>query len=162
MIDWWQALNTRERGLVLSAGFVALAGLLFVFLLEPLAKEQQLLDTRLRAEQSALSRIEDYASEAIKIRSRMDQGQGRAADKSKSMLSLLNQSASKHALQNKVKRIVPNGADKASVVFDEVVFDDFTAWLIDLQSNHGIIVDRITVDREREAGIVRANVNLKR
>lgn len=162
MIDWWQTLNLREQRLVSLAGLVVLAGVIFVLILEPLAKEQQTLDKRLQAESAALARIEHYAEEAEKIRARIEQGQSREINRSQSLLSVLNKTASSHGLQNKVKRIVPNGQDRASVVFDAVVFDDFTDWIIDLQTGYGVIVDRITVDREKDQGIVRANVNLKR
>ena len=162
MLDWWQTLNLREQRLVSLAAFVVMAGLVFVLVLEPMAQQQQTLDKRLQAERAALARIEQYTGEARKIRARMEQSQGQEIDRTQSLLAVLNKSASKHGLQDKVKRIVPNGQDKASVVFDEVVFDDFTDWIVDLQTAYGVVVDRITVDREKDEGIVRANVNLKR
>ncbi|MEM7469054.1 MAG: type II secretion system protein M [Pseudomonadota bacterium] len=162
MIDWWQGLVRREQILVACAGIVLVGGLMFVFVLEPLAKEQAALDRRLTAERGALERIQQYTGEAQGIITRVAASEGAEIDRSQSLLSVLNKTAAKHSLQTKLKRIVPSGADQASVVFEAVAFDGLSAWLVELQTNYGVVVDRITVDKEQDQGLVRANVNLNR
>ena len=162
MGDWWRSLSFREQ-LFLSCAAVFLTGVcVFLLVLEPISTEQKTLASRLQAERGALARIEQYANEAQAIRARETDLAMEPVDKSISFLSILNRLSTEHQLQQNVKRIVPNGVDKASVVFDRVAFDRFTAWLIDLQVKHGVSVARITVDKTKDEGIVRSNVSLHR
>lgn len=160
--EWWRALNGREQFLVACAGIFVIGAATFLFVLEPLAKEQKMLNGRLEAERDSFSRTQQYAKEANLIRERMTDSAMQAIDRSQSFLSILNQTSSEHRLQSDVKRIVPNGVDKASVVFDTVAFDLLAAWLVDLQTKNHVSVARITVDKTKQSGIVRANVNLVR
>ena len=162
MSDWWRALNAREQLLVVCASIFVSGAVTFLLVLEPLAKDQKMLDGRLRAERASFSRILQYAKEAKAIRARTTDSEMLSIDRSQSFLSILNRTSSEHRLQNDVKRIVPNGVDKASVVFDKVAFDLLAAWLVDLQTKNHVSVARITVDKTTEPGIVRANVNLVR
>lgn len=162
MIDWWQGLNRREQTLVSCAGLFVLGAAIFLFVLEPLLLEHKVLDSRLHAERGALERIEQHAAESQILRERISGSPNQTIDRSESLLSILNKTSAQHELQNKVKRIVPNGTDKANVVFDSVIFDGLTAWLVDLQAKYGVSVDRITVDKQKDTGTVRANVSLAR
>ncbi len=162
MTDWWRSLNARERLLVSFAAIFLLGACLFLFALEPLAKEQQAIQHRVQTEREALARVKRYANEARILRQQSADTAEQTVDKSQSFLSILNRTSSVHQLQQHVKRIVPNGVDKASVVFDKVPFDRLTAWLIDLQVKHAVTVALITVDKTKDSGLVRANVNLVR
>jgi general secretion pathway protein M len=76
--------------------------------------------------------------------------------------SLLSQ-VSRIAQQIGIKpnRLQPEGSDAVSVWFDSVAFNDLVKMLRQVQSQQGIVVQQISIDKEDQPGIVRARIVLR-
>jgi general secretion pathway protein M len=61
----------------------------------------------------------------------------------------------------KPSRMQPEGGDAVSVWFDAVSFSSLMVWLERLESNQGIVVRQITLDRRDESGQVSARLVLR-
>lgn len=57
-------------------------------------------------------------------------------------------------------RLQPEGSEGVSVWFDDVVFNDLVRWL-ELQSQQGVTIRQISIDRQQEPGKVNARVVLR-
>ena len=57
-------------------------------------------------------------------------------------------------------RLQPEGTDGVSVWFDDVPFNDLVRWL-ELQSQQGVTIRQISIDRQAEAGMVKARIVLR-
>jgi general secretion pathway protein M len=76
--------------------------------------------------------------------------------------SLLSQ-VSRIAQQIGIKpnRLQPEGSDAVSVWFDSVAFNDLVKMLRQVQSQQGIVVQQISIDKEDQPGVVRARIVLR-
>lgn len=61
----------------------------------------------------------------------------------------------------KPNRLQPEGSDAVSVWFDSVAFNDLVKMLKRVQSQQGIVVQQISIDREDQPGMVRARIVLR-
>ena len=159
---WWQSLQERERQLLAAAALVVIAALVFATLIEPLTQKRQQLTQTLSAEKSVLGRLLEAAQKADTIRQRQAQAPSEISGQDQSLLSLIDSTAERHALKQHIKRVVPSGANQASLAFDSVPFDNLIAYLVQLQLDFGVVVTRINTDKLAEPGLVRANLTLKR
>ncbi len=160
---WWANLNDRERLLVGGGLACVLVVLLYVSLLEPLSQRRASIEARVAAEQRVLTKLEDQAREAAALRAQVLAQADNAQTQEQSFLSVINESAARHQLRRDVRRIVPNGSNEATIAFDSVPFDRLVAWLVELQTDFGVGVLRLNLDRIHDrTGVVRANLSLAR
>ncbi len=61
----------------------------------------------------------------------------------------------------KPNRLQPEGTDAVSVWFDGVAFNELVRMLERLQSERGIVVQQISIDRDELPGVVRARIVLR-
>ncbi|MFP6808513.1 MAG: type II secretion system protein M [Pseudomonadales bacterium] len=61
----------------------------------------------------------------------------------------------------KPNRLQPEGSDAVSVWFDSVSFSDLMKLLVQVQAKQGMIVQQISIDRDEQAGMVRARIVLR-
>ena len=54
-------------------------------------------------------------------------------------------------------RLQPEGSDGVSVWFDDVPFNDLIRWL-EMQSRQGVVIRQISIDRQEQAGKVKARI----
>ena len=159
---WWQSLQERERQMLAAAALILIAALLFVSLIEPLAQKRQQLTQTLSAEKSMLGRLQESAFQAETIKQRLARAPIEIGGQDQSLLSLIDGTAERHQLKKHIKRVVPSGANQASLAFDSVPFDNLIAYLVQLQLEFGVVVTRINTDKLAEPGLVRVNLTLKR
>ena len=159
---WWQSLQERERRMLTSASVVLFAAFVFLALIEPLAQKRERLSQTLNAEKSMLGRLMDSAQQADTIKQRLASAPREIGGQNQTLLSLLDGTAAQHQLKKHIKRVVPSGTNQASLAFDSVPFDNLIAYLVQLQLEYGVVVTRINTDKLAEAGLVRANLTLKR
>lgn len=75
----------------------------------------------------------------------------------KSLLPLVTASAKQ--MQVKLNRLQPEQDGSVSVTLQSQSFDRALAWIVDLESNQGLLIDRISVDRTVNVGLV--NIQLR-
>lgn len=157
MNAWWMGLAARER-VILIAGIVVLTLLLiWLAIIEPLAKGR----ASLRAEVATLSAdhawMQQVATE-VRRRAAAQSGSGaRAAAGNGSVLTLVEVSANASGMRTAMERIQPEGQG-ARLWFDSVSFDELMRWLGELEKRQGLQIGQLAVDAGSEPGLVSARV----
>ena len=162
MKNWWQSLEARERVVLLLGGLIVFSALVFLTVVEPLAQKRVAVTAALEAERLLLERISGYADQAQIIRQQLDDVPTEIRGRDQSLLSVIDNVASDADVKGYIRRVVPSGTDQASLAFDSVPFDNSVKYLVELQSEFGVVVTRINTDKLSDPGLVRANLSLQR
>lgn len=162
MKNWWQSLEARERVVLLLGGLIVFSALVFLTVVEPLAQKRVAVTAALEAERLLLERISGYADQAQIIRQQLDDVPTEIRGRDQSLLSVIDNVASDADVKGYIRRVVPSGTDQASLAFDSVPFDNLVKYLVELQSEFGVVVTRINTDKLSDPGLVRANLSLQR
>lgn len=86
---------------------------------------------------------------------------GVAVDKpanGRALMALITRSASEAGLS--LQRFEPSGENAVRVWLEAVPFVDVAAWLEQLDSRHGVIIDQATMDRDNQPGQVSVRLTL--
>ncbi|MSR14265.1 MAG: type II secretion system protein M [Gammaproteobacteria bacterium] len=158
MNSWWQSLSSRER--VLIGGGAALLGMITIVLgvFEPLHARHQRLQVQNVAESNVLIELQGLAQQATALRGTHQTS--KPLEPGTTLLAVLNSAAAENQLDERIKRVVPNGEHEASIAFDKISFDQLVIWMLALREQYGIEVSRIVVDKAGAAGYVNANLTL--
>lgn len=78
------------------------------------------------------------------------------------MLATVDRTVTQANLKSTVKRIEPEGSNKARLWMEEGSFDRMVAWLVDLQRSQGVAIEEIRVDAKADDGTVNARLTLQR
>lgn len=164
MKAWFAALAPRERAMVIAAAVVALLGLGYIALWEPLAGGVVRLEQSVQAQRELKQWMQQSAAEVRRLRS----SSGGAATSSspdegaRSLLSVTDETVRQANLGPAVRRIEPDGDTLVRVVLEQASFDDVMIWLGTLQRSYGVSVVDLAVDRQEQVGRVSARITLKR
>jgi general secretion pathway protein M len=83
----------------------------------------------------------------------------RSTGSERSLLSQVSRIAQQIGI--KPNRLQPEGSDAVSVWFEGVAFNDLVKMLKQVQSQQGIVVQQISIDKEDQPGVVRARIVLR-
>jgi general secretion pathway protein M len=83
----------------------------------------------------------------------------RSTGSGRSLLSQVSRIAQQIGI--KPNRLQPEGSDAVSVWFEGVAFNDLVKLLKQVQSQQGIVVQQISIDKEDQPGVVRARIVLR-
>ena len=165
MKAWFAALAPRERAMVIAAAVVALLGLGYIALWEPLAGGVVRLEQSVQAQRELKQWMQQSAAEVQRLRS----SSGGAATPSsspdegpRSLLSVTDETVRQANLGPSVRRIEPDGDTLVRVVLEQASFDDVMIWLGTLQRSYSVSVVDLAVDRQEQVGRVSARITLKR
>ena len=96
---------------------------------------------------------------ASEKQARLVKADTRATGSERSLLSQVSRIAQQIGI--KPNRLQPEGSDAVSVWFEGVAFNDLVKMLKQVQSQQGIVVQQISIDKEDEPGVVRARIVLR-
>lgn len=154
---WFNALDARERFLVVAGGLLLLVLLLYALVWRPIGERVERLRVTV-AEQTALAQwMASAAAEVARLRA---SGAGVRGER-QSLLSLTDGSARQAGLGGAIRRIEPEGSDRVRIVLEQAGFDTLVTWLERLASRHGVIIETVTVERRNEPGAVNASLVLR-
>ena len=152
MKTWFMSLQPRERLIVLGGAVAAALIVLWggmhrldratTALRDSVATQQQLLID--------LAQLEGNDASAPSA-NRSDEP---------SLLNLVTNTASAQGLT--FPRTRPDGADAMNVTFQNASFDSLLAWLVMLETQHGVTVDTASFSSSREPGLVSGQIFLRR
>jgi len=154
MKQWWAELNARERLILVSGASVLLFLLVFLFIWEPMVKEQSRLQdvvVKLRADKVWMQQA---ARQVKQLR-----GNGAVARQPvTSLLGVINSTARPVLKGAELKRVEEDRNAGVRVWIESVAFDDLAIWLGDLKRRYGIDASSVSVERIARPG--RVNVRL--
>ena len=153
MNKWYANLKQREQlSLLLLAGAVGIY-LVYVVVWSPLSNSRDKMFRQNQSVASSLVRVDSMVSEVLLLR---ETGAGKA--NKRNLSALINQSTNRMNL--KVSRLQPNSRGEIQVRLENVTFDDFLAWLYEMEYKQGLFLREVSVTRSGSTGRVNSSVRL--
>lgn len=155
--DYLDGLETRERSLVIIAGLLILIIVPYQFMWKPFSESLVNSEIRIESQKKQFIKMQYQSQKIIQLR-----GAGNIVSQpGKQFLNNQIQTAAKrHGLTNNLK-IKSDAQDSIRVSLDNVPFDNVMNWLDQLVSGSGVIVSKLTVDRQPSLGRVNVSVYLE-
>ena len=158
MKAWWFGLQVSERR-TLSLGGVSLILIVIYFGgWAPLQDDILSLEKQVQEQQAVKRWMQQSATEVEQLRG---SGSSQTRHDGRSLLAIVDQTAKNSRLGSNLKRLEPEGSGVVKVWLEQVSFDDMMAWLLSLETQQGLIVSTITIDRQESSGHVNARMTLK-
>jgi len=142
--NYWKGLQVRER-----FGFIVLLILFYSLILKPWHTALREMNAKIPKLRTNLVWMRQQA-EGLKTNGGQMVGQSYAgADQS--LLSVVQQSASKAKVNKAIQQLVPsqNGSE-VRVVLDDVNFNQWVRWVDDLFKRYGVNVKQVTAERDED------------
>jgi general secretion pathway protein M len=158
MKQWFFSRQPQERlALIVMAIFIIGAALYTLFWL-PLNEDIAQKQIWVTEQQKTLDWMQRTAVEInhLKPTSRQQKKSDEA------LLTTIDRTAKQQRIREAVKRIKPQGDNKAQLWLEQASFDRMIRWLDLLQQRHNISISTITIDRQSGSGLVNARINLER
>lgn len=155
--EWFDKLAPRERWLVLAAAAFAICALVYALAIQPLFAARERAAAELEIRRSLLSDIEQIARRF----GPQDASTGSVPANGESLVVLIDRSTRDRGLGAYLKRNQPEGANGVRLRLESVPFDELTAWLADVQTQHGLSATSASFDPSGEPGRVNSNLVLE-
>ncbi|VAW95103.1 hypothetical protein MNBD_GAMMA20-2415 [hydrothermal vent metagenome] len=156
MKTWFESLDLRERRMLII-GSVLLGVMLFYLLVwEPLEHGVETLRKSNAEQQTQLQWMQQAVDEVKQLRG----GSGRPAQlaKGQSLLSAIDDVARSNQLADALKRVQPDGRERARVWLEGASFDRLVHWVDSLQRQQGVDVVSSVFEAREEVGRVDARL----
>jgi general secretion pathway protein M len=150
----WNALSSREKGLVIFTSSFVLFACLYWGAWQPWSRYSQQVTQQMKNEKSLFEWVSATANNIVALRASPNAG-----GQSQTASQGLNQIISKTANQFNVDliRMQPRTADQLQVWIKPMPFNGLLAWLGQLENRHGIQVDLLDLASEKTQGVVLVN-----
>lgn len=148
--------NRREQAAVLICGLAVALYLVWLVLLNPLAKERANQLQANTAVSQSLGRVQILAARLTQARS-----QGNAGPVGGESLSQLVYS-SLQANGINISQFQPGTAGEARVRLDKAAYEPLMQWLYEIEFNHQIIVRELSLASTNDPGLVGVNLRLQK
>jgi general secretion pathway protein M len=157
--DWFESLELRERWMVSAGGVSVAAALLYLLAIEPYMEWRGNLQRQVQEDRNLVAWMESAAAEIRGLEGRQDPAQ---AGRGGSLFAIVDRTAKEAQLGRAVRQITPDGDAALRVRMERARFDHTLQWLDRLEREHGIRVNRVTLDRGEVPGTVNASLTLER
>ncbi len=140
MTKWWATLQDREKkalgfGVI---GLVVMGG--YLFLVEPFMEQRDLLTTRVAAQKNLKTHLEGVAQEAKSLRSNASGAKKLSGSGRDTLLAVISKTSRQNGIKESMKRITPEGSDKARIWLEGASFDQMILWVMAVNKTYGIKV----------------------
>ena len=159
MKAWFLNLEPRER-LTLMIGVVcAVLILTYALIWSPVSRDVTVLESQISGLREAAVWMDRAAEEVARSRALAPAPR---VPNTAPLLTLVEQTAKQGGLAGALKRVEPQGSDRARVWLEQANFDALVRWLADVQERMGVYAESAVVDPQKEAGVVNARLVLRR
>jgi len=160
MKKWWATLQAREKNVLGfgSVAFVILMGYLLV--VEPLMEERDQLVTRVAVQKKLKAHLERVGVEAKALRLNSGGAKKLSGSGRDTLLAVVSKTSRQNGIKESMKRITPEGSQKARIWLEEASFDQMITWITAVSRSYAINVENINVTAEDSPGQVRAKLTL--
>ncbi|WP_188152336.1 type II secretion system protein M [Teredinibacter waterburyi] len=153
--EWWNQASSRDQIYLVALGLVLALYFLYAAILKP---TYDMRNAQLRtniAQTEALARVREYAA----IWMSRDEANAGAAKKA-SIVEAVDESLRKHSLQ--LSGMQPSGNSDVRLRLDQVNFDNFLAWVNEVENAQRIEIKDLSIANGSNPGFVSVNVRLHR
>lgn len=159
MKAWFMSLSLREKYMVEVATTVVFIFMFYLLIWEPISSSYERNKKNVANAVETITWMKNAAQQVKQLRGSgalEDQPQGKQF-----VLGMIDKTAKNAGLGNVLKRVQPEGETGVRVWFENAAFDELVKWLATLQSEHGLIVNEINVDKTEANGLVNVRVFLE-
>lgn len=154
--QYWSTLQPRERHTLLGGGIALVLILIYALIVDPFRQELNRLEQSVSQQQQVLDWMQQAAAEVKQLRGSQPASKQVSGQ---SLMSVIDASARSTGLSGALKQLRPEGQG-VKVRLEEAAFDDMLRWLDQLNSQHGIQVNGLVMERLPQTGKVNASVVL--
>lgn len=159
MREWFENLAPRERWIVASGAVVLALMMYFLLLWDPLSQKAARLNVDLENARELVTFMQDARQQVAQLGGR---NASAPTSSGRSLLSDVDSSSKRNGLEDKIKRIQPEGQTSVRLWIEGVPFEKLMNWMNHLQSQMGIVLSDGSLDRDDAAGTVKARLTLIR
>lgn len=160
MKAWFLSLNQRERMLLQTAAAVMAVFLFYILIWQPLSDNYEKNKKNVFAATETLEWMKKTSRE-IKLLRGNNSGSSTIKSGKQFVLGIVDQTVRKSGLNSAMKRVQPEGESGVRVWFEEAPFDEFIKWLAVIESEKGLFVNEINIERSDSPGLVNVRVYLE-
>lgn len=155
----FQALNPRERVIVIAGGCIVVLAVLYFLLLAPFYSAIDARGRRVAAKQADLAWLKGSLAEVQSLAASQPQAAGPTGE---SLVVLIDRTAREAGLGTSLTGQTPAGDTGIRVRLETAPFDSIVQWLGVLQQQYGVSIESATIDRTAAQGRVNATLTLQR
>lgn len=155
----FEELSARERLLLVGGSLAVVVTLVYLVLVEPLARAHR---ERTEALASARAIAHQLEAAAASVGSASRSAGTANLGRNMSLLAAVDQSTRTGTLTKAPERLQPEGEREVKVWFSDVSFDSLVAWLAELQTRYGVAVQTVDIEAKPTPGMVDARLSLTR
>ncbi len=155
----FQALNSRERTLVIAGGCVVVLTVFYLLLLSPFYSAIDGRARRVAAKQADLAWLQGSLAEVQALAASQPQAAGPIGE---SLVVLVDRTAREAGLGTSLTGQTPAGDTGIRVRLETAPFDSIVGWLGVLQQQYAVSIESATIDRTPAQGVVNATLTLQR
>lgn len=157
MKDWYANLDQREKRLISVAAAMLVLLLLYTAVWKPVSGEYHRLGNSITEKEKTLAEMEVLAVQAKQLQRN---ARNSAHINKGSLLGTIDRTAKSNGLGDALKRVRPEGENKASVSLEGAQFDRVIGWLEKLQRLQGISIVSSSIETQEESGLVSMRLEL--
>ncbi|PHJ42125.1 type II secretion system protein M [Vibrio sp. PID17_43] len=146
---WWSSISQREQRLVMGCGAMAVVGVLYWGILQPMNQRAELVQSRIQSEKQLLNWVQDKADDITTLRK-----SGGVSFSSQPLNQVVSSSARRYKVE--LIRVQPRN-DSVQVWIKPLAFNQMVDWLRYLKEQQGIEVEFLDIDRTEQAGMIDVN-----
>ena len=159
MRAWFESRTDSEKMLLGLCALVVTGALYFLLIIDPLSQANGRLATRVSAARELESHLIQLSEEVKTLGG--GSKQRATLPPGASLLNVVTTSAHASGVQEHTKKMAPVGANALSLYLDDMPFAELARWLVNLDEQQGIEVERATIEALPVAGKGRADFTLK-
>ena len=152
--EWWAQASSRDQLYILVLGVAVIVYLLYMLMYKPV---QGMRDEQLERNVSQRASLERVKALAAELKDQSVSGNRATAS---SIESVVQPTTRKYNLR--INSQSSGGVNSLRMRFDNARFEDLMAWLYEIEIQKGIKIIDATITKSEAAGIVSANLRLKK
>lgn len=157
MKSWFLRFPLREQIALLIMSAVVVLYVLVVLLILPQGRAREAMAANNAATAAQLSRVDAMASEIGALRASGTRSNG-AANRGPRLSSLLNDTASRYALQ--ISRMQPNSRGAVQLRLETAGLDALLRWVHYLETSEGLVIEEVSLSQTSISGVVSATLRV--
>ncbi len=143
---WWDSISQREQRMMLGCGVLAIIGLIYWGLLQPMSQRAELAQSRIQSEKQLLNWVQDKGNDITALRK-----SGGVTYSNQPLNQLVSSSARRYKVE--LIRVQPRN-ESVQVWIKPLAFNQLVDWLRHLKDQQGIEVEFLDIDRTEQAGVI--------
>ena len=162
MKAWYNALQPRDRLIVLVTAILLLLILLYLIVWSPVASRLETTRQTVNADRSLLVWLQKNGAEIRQLRGSGNNSNARPTTRNISLINAVESSARQMGIRKSITHLEPKGDTGISVQIKAANFDQLIRWQGSMQQQYAAEVTQVTIKPTGESGLVDATIRFNK